>query len=279
MLRMSLLEHMEELRARIIWMLGGVAAAFAISLTFCSELWLIVQAPAEKALTELGIDPPHPSAINTMDQFNIIYVKLPILVSIFIASPWILYQIWSFVAPGLYPAERKWCAPFVCTAAGLFIFGGLFAYFEIFPRAIVFLLGIGRDVKITPIVSLSDYFDLFVNVILGVGLIFETPIVIFFLTLLHLVTPQFLLRNSRYAILLIAVIAALLTPTGDAINLTLLAVPMIFLYYVGAFASWILVLNRDHRAFAWKKILIAISIVALAGALAIQLAKRMGWLR
>ena len=276
---MSLLEHLEELRARIIWMLGGLGVAYAVSLTFCTELWLVVQGPAENALTKLGINPPQLSAIGTTDQFNIIFVKLPILVSIFIASPWIFYQIWSFVAPGLYPKERKWCVPFVCISGGLFIFGGLFAYYELFPQAIIFLLGIGRNLKVTPVVSMTDYFDLFVNVILGVGLVFEMPVIIFFLTLLHVVTPQFLVRNSRYAILLIVVIAALLTPTADVINLMIFALPMIFLYYVGTFASWILVLNREQRTFAWRKVLIAISLVVLAGILCFLLARRLGCLR
>src|SRR5262249_40253349 len=102
MLRMSFLEHLEELRSRILRMLAGVGIAFLASLFFCNNLWLFVQEPAEYALRKIGINPPRLVAIAPMDQFNIVWIKLPILASIFISSPWIIYQIWGFIAPGLY---------------------------------------------------------------------------------------------------------------------------------------------------------------------------------
>src|SRR5262249_21772239 len=136
MLRMSFLEHLEELRSRLIKMVAGVGIAFLASLTFGDKLWLFVQQPAEYALRRLGINPPRLVAIAPMDQFNIIWVKLPILASIFISSPWILYQIWGFIAPGLYKRERRWAAPFVICTAGLFIAGGCFAYFVAFRYAL-----------------------------------------------------------------------------------------------------------------------------------------------
>jgi sec-independent protein translocase protein TatC len=263
MLRMSFLEHLEELRRRIFYVLGGVGVAFVLSLTFCNELWLFVQKPAEQALRQLGINPPRLVAIAPMDQFNIIWMKLPILVSIFIASPWILYQIWAFIAPGLYRRERRWAAPFVIFSAGLFISGGLFAYFVAFRYGIAFLLGIGRDVNVMPMVSMTEYFDLFVNVMLGVALVFEMPVLIFFLTLLHLVTPKFLVNNSRYAILIIVIIAAVVTPTPDVFNLMLFAMPMIMLFYVGVFASWLLVLHREQKKFPWTKVLYGLLVLAV----------------
>lgn len=262
MLRMSFLEHLEELRARILKALAGFGVAFLLSLTFAERLWIIVSAPAAGALTSLGL-PPNLVAITPMEQFNTIWMKLPVLTSIFIASPWILYQAWAFIAPGLYKRERRWAVPFVLCSAGLFITGGLFAYFVAFRFGLTFLLGIGRGIGVVPLVSISEYFDLFVNVILGVALVFELPVLIFFLTLLRIASPRFLLSHSRYAILAITILAAIVTPTPDVFNLTIFAAPMIALYFVGVLASYLLVLHRERKTFPWRVILLALLGVAV----------------
>jgi len=266
MLRMSFLEHLEELRARIIKSLAGIGVAFLLSLIFANQLWLIISEPAADALRQIGIPDPRLAQIKPMEVFSIVWVKLPMLTAIFLASPWVLYQAWAFIAPGLYRRERRWAAPFILCSAGLFILGGLFAYFVAFRFGLVFLLGIGRDIRIQPIVSVTEYFDLFVNVILGVGLVFELPVLIFFLSLLRVVSPRFLLRNSRYAILLIVIVAALITPTPDVFNLMLFSVPMVLLYFVGVFASYLLMLHREQRRFPWRKILYGLLVLAAAAA-------------
>ena len=253
--RMSFLEHLEELRSRIIKALLGVAVAFGISLTFCNQLWRFIAAPAVEALTHLGIKPATLKAITPMEQFNVIWVKLPILCAIFLGSPWIVYQVWAFIAPGLYKRERRYAVPFVLCSAGLFLTGGAFAYFVAFRFALTFLLGIGLNDYVEPMVSIAEYFNLFVNVTLGVGLVFEMPVLIFFLTLLRIVSPKFLLNHSRYAILGIFIIAAIVTPTPDAFNMMLFAMPMCLLFYVGLFAGYLLVLRRENRRFPWKKVL------------------------
>jgi len=266
MLRMSFLEHLEELRARIIKSLAGIGVAFLLSLIFANQLWLIISEPAADALRQIGIPDPRLAQIKPMEVFSIVWVKLPMVTAVFLASPWVLYQAWAFVAPGLYRRERRWAAPFIICSAGLFILGGLFAYFVAFRFGLVFLLGIGRDIRIQPIVSVTEYFDLFVNVILGVGLVFELPVLIFFLTLLRIVSPRFLLRNSRYAILLIVILAALITPTPDVFNLMMFSVPMVLLYFVGVFASYLLVLHREQRRFPWRKLLYVIFVLVAAAA-------------
>jgi sec-independent protein translocase protein TatC len=264
MLRMSFLDHLEELRSRLIRMLMGVGVAFLGSMWFSNNLWDFVQKPAEVALRHLGINPPNLVAIDPMDQFNIVWVKLPILTAVFLSSPWIIYQIWGFIAPGLYKKERRYAAPFVICTAGLFISGGFFAYFVVFRFALEFLLGIGLNIHITPFISIAHYFDLFVDVMLGVSLVFEMPVVIFFLTLLRIVTPGFLISQSRYAILIIVIIAAVVTPTPDVFNMMMFAVPMVLLFYVGIFASYILTMNREGRKFPWRKTLYIGGVVALA---------------
>jgi len=251
MLRMSFLEHLEELRSRIFKALGGVLVAFIVSLTFSGPLWKFVMEPAAAALKSLGYEPSL-VAIEPMEQFNIIWFKVPIVCAIFLGAPCILYQVWAFISPGLYRRERRWAAPFILVSAGLFILGGVFAYFVVFRYGLTFLLSIGAAYGVKNMISMSSYFDLFFNVVVGVGLVFELPVLIFFLTLLRIVSPVFLLNHSRYAILAIFIIAAIVTPTPDVFNLMLFATPMCMLFFVGIFASYLLVLHREQRKFPWR---------------------------
>jgi sec-independent protein translocase protein TatC len=273
MLRMSFMDHLEELRSRILKALAGFGVAFVATLIFAPELWRIIAAPAKQALINLHVNPPNLATLTPMEQFNTIFVKAPLVVAIFIASPWLLYQVWAFIAPGLYKRERRWAVPFIVSTAGLFIMGGLFAYFVGFRYGIEFLLGIGRNfnLDVSPVVSISEYFDLFVNVTLGVALIFEMPVLIFFLTLLRIASPRFLLAHSRYAILAIVIIAAIVTPTPDVFNLMLFAVPMCLLFFIGVFASYLLVLKREGRKFPWKWVVLALvgTLVLAAGVVAL----------
>ena len=255
MVRMSFFEHLEELRHRIFYALGGLLAAFALSLTFANKLWDVVAQPAVSALEQLKVNPPELAQIAPLEYFNIVWIKLPLLSSVFLASPWLLYQLWAFIAPGLYKRERRWAAPFVISTAGLFVLGGLFAYYVVFRFALVFLLGLGIGNHVRPLVSVEEYFGIFVNVMLGVGVVFELPVLIFFLTLIRVVSPAFLLQHIRYAILAIFIIAAVVTPTPDVFNMVLFALPMCLLFFVGIGASYILVLRREHRRFPWGVVL------------------------
>lgn len=258
MLRMSFMEHLEELRTRIIRALMGLAVAFVASLIFAGPIWDIISEPAVAALKSLGVNPPHLVQTTPMEAFSIIWVKLPLLVSLFVGSPWIVYQLWAFISPGLYKKEKRLAAPFVLLSGVLFIVGGMFAYFLAFRFGLTFLLSIGTGNNVTPMVTISEYFDLFVDVMLGVGLVFELPIVIFSLTLLRLLSPRFLLRHSRYAILIIVIAAAIITPTPDVFNLMLFAVPMVILYFVGVFAGLLVVMHREGQKFPWLKVLLTI---------------------
>lgn len=264
MLRMSFLEHLGELRSRIIRALAGFGVVFLICMAFSSQLWRIVQAPVAEALGKTGIQGAHLVAINLMEKFSIIWMWTPLVAAIFLGSPWIIYQVWAFISPGLYKEERRWAVPFILTTAGLFILGGCFAYFVAFRYALVFLLGI--EPGVTPMISIDSYFDTFVDVMLGISAVFEMPVIIFFLVLLRLATPKFLMEHSRYAILAIVIIAAIITPTPDAFNLMLFAVPMCMLFFVGVFAGYLLVLHRESKRFPWGKVMLwlAVLLVALA---------------
>jgi sec-independent protein translocase protein TatC len=251
MARMSFMEHLEELRKRLLLAIGGIGVAFFLCLFFSDELWDVVFGPAKSALIALKVVPPTLKLISPMDTFQIFWMKVPILFAIFLSSPWVLYQVWAFIAPGLYKKERRMAAPFVLSSAGLFILGGCFAYFIAFRYGLEFLLGLGIGRGVDPSVNVNEYYDLFVDVMLGVGIVFEIPVLLFLLTLIHVASPAFLVRHSRYAILAIVTLAAIITPTGDVFNLALFATPMIILFYVGIFASYILVLKRENRRFPW----------------------------
>ena len=264
MLRMSILEHLEELRARIIRALVGFGAAFVFSMFFSIPLWDAVQAPGLAAFKQLGKGGF--IAIDVMEMFSIIWIWTPLVAAIFLSAPWVIYQAWAFIAPGLYPRERRWAVPFILSTGGLFIAGGVFAYFVVFRYALVFLLGIGVPVNVTPMISIDLYFTRFVNVVLGVAVTFELPVAIFLLTLIRVASPSFLLRHSRYAVMAIVILAAAITPSPDALNLTMFAVPMILLYFLGVFASYLLVMRRENRRFPWRTFLYwMLAVLAVVG--------------
>jgi sec-independent protein translocase protein TatC len=282
MLRMSFLQHLEELRSRLIKAIVGGLVAFVACIAFGQWMWTIIQAPAVDALKRIGIDPPRLVSTEPMEGFNIMWFKVPAVASLFVAAPWILYQVWAFIAPGLYKKERKWAVPFVLTTAGLFIAGGLFAYFVAFRFGLTFLLQLTVMGGVQPLVTITSYFDLFMNVMLGVAIIFELPVVIFFLILLRITTPQWLMANSRYAILGIVILAAVVTPTPDALNMTLVCVPMLLLYFTGLFAGYLLVLRREGRRFPWMPVLLVmLAILLIAGGITfwVQHHYHMHWIK
>jgi sec-independent protein translocase protein TatC len=268
MLRMSFMEHLEELRNRLIQCVIGLAAAFGISLTFAGNLWTFISEPAISVLQDLGIKPAQLVVLEPTDLLQIIWWKMPFITSIFIASPWILWHIWGFISPGLYKKERRYAGPFVGASAMLFLTGGLFAYFIAFRYGLKFLLGFNQFVGITSVqqqLTATSYFDLFVNVILGVSLVFELPMIIFLLILLRVTSSGFLLRNSRYAILLIVIIAAVITPTPDVFNLALFSIPMILLYFVGIFAGYLVERERTEKKFPWMLLVGTLLTLLIAG--------------
>jgi sec-independent protein translocase protein TatC len=136
--------------------------------------------------------------------------------------------VWLFISPGLYRHEKKYLIPFMVSTVGLFLAGGFFGYKMVFPAALTFLIGFGNQFQ--PMITISEYIDLFLTIIVGLGVVFEMPILVFFLALMGIVTAGWMWRNVRYAILAIFVVAAILTPTTDILNMCLFAAPMVVLY-------------------------------------------------
>jgi sec-independent protein translocase protein TatC len=221
--RMSLLEHLEELRKRLLWSILALSLAFVPCWTYHEEIFNFLQAPLKARHLKL-------SFLGFTDPF-ILYFKVAALASLFLASPFVLYQIWAFVAPGLYRRERRLALPFVLLTTFFFLAGGAFGYYVAFPYAADFLLGIGKNFE--PVITIEKYFGFILTVLLGLGLMFELPIFILLLSLIGVVTPRFLLRYFRHAVVIIFIVAAVITPTPDVVNLCIMAVPALGLYILG----------------------------------------------
>lgn len=232
---MSFLQHLEELRRRIIWSLVGIAAGFSVCWYYSDKIFGWMQRPIVTVLQRHKLDTQLVYTSPT-EPFNI-YLKIGLIAGVFVASPWVLYQVWQFISPGLYRKEKKYLLPFMFSTVGLFVAGGAFAYWMVYPAALEFLIGYGEQFK--PMITVDKYTDLFLTLILGMGLIFEMPILIYFLALMGVVSAGFLWRNFRYSILIIFIIAGIVTPTTDIMNMCIFAAPMIVLYVLSIGIAWL----------------------------------------
>jgi sec-independent protein translocase protein TatC len=222
---MSFLEHLEELRKRLLRSAFAVAAAFALCLTYARRILELFIRPIRPFLGE-----SKPVYLDLTEPF-LLYMKVAFLASLFVAAPVVLYQVWAFIRPGLYARERRYALPFVFFATIFFVLGGAFGYTVAFPVACKFLLSVAEG--FTPALRVSSLFAFESKMILGMGLVFELPTVVYFLSRLGLITSGFLWRNFKYAVLIIFIVAAVITPTPDVVTQCIFAGPMILLYLIG----------------------------------------------
>jgi sec-independent protein translocase protein TatC len=226
---MSLMEHLEELRKRIVHSALYLAVGFCVAYYFHTKLYGLVQAPLDRLGIKLNYTHP-------MDPLNL-YLQVSLIGGAILASPFILYQVWLFIAPGLYHKEKRFVIPFMSATVALFLGGASFGYFFVLPGALkILILGFGS--KFNPIVTIEEYTGFFLSIILGLGISFEMPILIFFLAMFGIVSPRFLWKNIRYAILAVFVIAALICPSPEPWTMCLYAVPMLSLYLIGIAVAW-----------------------------------------
>src|SRR6266566_1662990 len=243
---MTFFEHLSELRKRIIYSLYAIGIGAFIGVYVSKYIINFIIKPIIKALTEAHLNAElvytHPAGyLNT-------YITLGVYIGIVLASPVVLYQIWLFVAPALYKHERSAITGFLFSTVFLFLAGIAFGYFISLPYVLRFLISFQGPV--VPLINIDEYFDLILMVLLGLGLVFELPVLIFFLSLFGIVTPKFLMKNFRYAILVIAILAAILTPTPDATTMLVFMAVLVGLYFVGVGVSWMVVRRRDRRLAA-----------------------------
>ena len=243
---MTFFEHLSELRKRIINSLVAVVIGAGIGWFAAPHFVNWIVKPMTDALKRAGLNPQlvysHPAGL-----LNLL-ITLSIYLGIVIASPWILYQIWLFVAPALYRHERSAITGFLFSTVFLFLAGIAFGYFISLPYVLRFLISFQGPV--VPLINIDEYFDLILMVLLGLGLVFELPVLIFFLSLFGIVTPKFLMDNIRYAVFVIAILAAVLTPTPDATTMLVFMAVLLGLYFVGVGVSWVVVRKRNRRIAA-----------------------------
>jgi sec-independent protein translocase protein TatC len=235
---MPFLEHLEELRDRIIKSLIAIGASFAVCWYFSVELFEFVARPITKiAGASLVINDP-------TEAFTV-YLRISFVAALYLAAPFVLWQVWRFIAPGLYKHERRYAGPFIVSTSLFFLLGGVFGYVVAFPTALQFLLDMAKKGHMVPLIAAENYFSLFSTVMIVLGIVFEIPPVVFILSRIGLVNGPFLLKNTRWAILLATIIAAVVTPTTDAFNMMIVAIPMVLLYLIGVMVAF--VFGRQRR--------------------------------
>jgi sec-independent protein translocase protein TatC len=230
--RATFFDHLKELRIRLVRALLGVAVGVAVAGWFSERLFRWVMQPVLDSL------PEGQRALNYTSYLEpfLVYLKVALYGGLFLAAPWVLFQLWLFIAPGLYKKEKKLVIPFVAIGTLLFYCGVAFTYFVVMPFAFPALASIaGPDMK--PILTMREQLTLVLAMMLGFGLVFEIPVIIAFLAMIGIVTPEFLAKYRRHAIIVNVILAAIITPTGDPFNLFLMAAPMVVFYEIGILAA------------------------------------------
>ncbi|MGA3345695.1 MAG: twin-arginine translocase subunit TatC [Terracidiphilus sp.] len=226
---MSLMEHLDELRKRIVRSAIFLAVGFLAAWAFHDRFVGFIQAPLNRIGKSLVFTHP-------MDPLNL-DLQVSLVGGAILASPFILFQVWLFIAPGLYQKERRFVVPFMAATVGLFLAGAAFGYFYVLPGALqILIVNFGHN--FTPMVTIEEYSSFFLSIILGLGISFELPILIFFLALFGIVSPRFLWKNIRYAILAVFIVAAVICPSPDPWTMCIYAVPMLGLYLIGIGVAW-----------------------------------------
>jgi len=229
---MGFFDHLEEFRKRLIVCLVAVFVTFLVCWNWAPQLFEFMAAPVRRVLP-----PGQNLSYTTLTEPFLMYFRVALFAGIIAASPIILWQVWLFVAPALYRREKKYVLPFIFAGVLFFLGGCAFGYYEAFPLVVGFLIGMGKNFN--AVITINEYLSTAMKIIMGLGLCFEMPILIFFLARMGIVTEKFLLAKFKYAILIIFIIAAVITPTPDIATQCVFAFPMILLYLLGIAAAWL----------------------------------------
>ncbi len=231
----TLVEHLADLRQRLSRALAGVLVAGIAAFAFSERLLEFLRAPMQEMLVKVH-GPEARFMVTGAAEYIICQMKVALVAGLFVASPWVLLQIWKFVSPGLYQHERRYAMVFIWAGAVFFCFGGAFCYFAVFPTMFEFLVkSLPPDIAMMP--SLEEHFSFTLKMLLAFGVVFETPVFIFVLSLAGIIDPYKLGVYRRYVVVIAFIIGAVLTPTPDFMTQFMLAGPLIFLYEVGVLVS------------------------------------------
>ncbi len=251
---MTFIEHLEELRDRLISSLIPVIPLFVIAWIFREQIFSLLVIPLNQAWQSMGMGKPKLHFSSPVDPI-VVYLKQSGVVALLGASPWVFYQAWSFIAPGLYAKEKRLLVPFVAASTVCFTIGGLFGWFYIFPPTFKTLLEFagelpGGMVTIEATLMMGEYVSFVAQMLFVFGITFEVPVVIVFLSLAGIVTAKQLIGFGRWWLVVSSVLSALLTPTQDALSMLILLVPLVGLYYVAVGFAHLIDMQRARKAAA-----------------------------
>lgn len=238
---MTFLEHLDDLRKRLFYSFLAIIFTIFPAWFFHEQIFEILAFPVNQYLPE-----GESLAFTKLTEPFMVYIKVSFLAAFFVISPFLFFQFWKFIAPGLYQKEKKYVFPFVFFTTVFFAAGGIFAYYVVFPFACRFFLGMGADFQ--PVIKMDEYFSLAIRVILGIALVFELPTLIFFLSRMGLITAKWMVKKFKYAVLVVFIIAAIITPTPDPITQSIVAVPMLALYGLSILIAFISEKKRKEKA-------------------------------
>ena len=242
--KMSFLEHLDELRKRIVRIVTYLGIGFIGCYYYHKPIYNFLRKPIDEALKANGGQLMYTKPTEAF----VLYMKVAFVTAIFVTIPLSLYEVWRFIAPGLYRREKKYVVPFLVSSIFLFVAGGAFCYFYVLPQAYRFLIDMGKD--FIPMISINEYWDMTLMMLVGFGLIFEMPVIVAFLSIWGLVTANFLWTKFKYAVIAMVALAAILSPTGDIFNLILWTAPMIVLYLLSILVAALFGMSRKRREAA-----------------------------
>ena len=231
--KMSFLDHLDELRRRIVYSLIGVSIGFVVGFYFINDLFAFIMVPMQQMLqngqTLIYTDP---------SEAFLLQFKIALMAGLILAAPIVASQVWLFIAPGLYSHEKKLAIPFILMSSVLFVGGAAFAHYQVFPVVWKFLSGFTNEfLTYTP--RVEPAFSLYLRLILAVGLTFQLPTIVLFLAKMGMITPRFMIKNFKYAVMIIIVLAAVLSPDPGGVGMAMMAGPVVILYVLSIGLAWL----------------------------------------
>ena len=240
--KMSFLDHLDELRRRIIYSVIAIGIGFVISFFFIDEIFNFIMRPLQQLL------PPGGTLIYTdPTEAFVLYIKIALLSGLLLASPAVMLQVWLFVAPGLYSQEKKWAIPFVAMSSFFFVLGAAFSHYVVFPLTWRFFVSFTTDI-LSFMPRIEPAFSIYLRLMLAFGLVFQIPTLVLFLARMGVVSPRFLIRNFKYAVLIMVVVSAVVTPDGGGVSLVAMTVPLILLYCLSILLAWVFGKKRPSES-------------------------------
>lgn len=240
--KMSFLEHLDELRRRIIYSLIGVGVGFLIAFAYIEKLFMFIMLPMQQMLPEgqklIYTDP---------SEAFMLQIKIGLMAGLIVASPAVFAQVWLFIAPGLYSHEKRLAIPFILMSSLFFVAGAAFSHFVVFPLTWKFFVSFTSD-YLSFMPRIEPAFGLYIKMLFAFGLVFQMPVIVTFLARMGVVTARFLVQKIKYAILIIFIVSAIVTPSGDMWNQSAMAIPMIGLYLVSIGLAWLFGKKRKTNA-------------------------------